>query len=522
MFIFRIALIAALGGFLFGFDTAVISGTTESLKALFDLSDNQLGFTVASALIGTIVGAMFAGRLTERFGRRSMLVVMAALYFVSALGCAYAWNWPSFLIFRFIGGLGVGGASVVSPMYIAEISPAAKRGKLVAMQQFNIVFGILIAYVSNYIIASYQLGATEWRWMFGVEALPAAIFFILLFTIPRSPRWLIAKGRRVEAQEVLLKLEPDVAEATNRLAEIEASYQKQIGQPKERLFQKKYTKVMLMAVAITAFNQLSGINAVIYYAPTIFKLTGAGASTALLSSIGIGIVNLIFTMLALAVIDKMGRKKLMLLGSIGYLVSLGAIALTFNKAGDDFNVAAKALAVSGLAEGVIAAPDDTELAKKYDDASKAFVQSTAAVGYAGEPVNQAALASPVAVKSAADDAFNTASASAAGPGKLVMFGLFLFIAAHAFGQGAVVWVFVSEIFPNAVRDTGLALGSFSIWVFAAIVGQLFPTVVGALGGATTFALFFGFMVLQLIWVLKIMPETKGVPLEDMEKELGLN
>jgi SP family xylose:H+ symportor-like MFS transporter len=446
LYILQISLVAALGGFLFGFDTAVISGTTEKLKDLFELSDGGLGFTVAIALIGTIVGALLVGNSTDKFGRKKMLFVMAVLYFVSAIGCAFSWDWISFLVFRFIGGLGVGGASVVSSMYIAEVSPAKGRGKMVALQQFNIVFGILMAYVSNYIITLQHLGGIEWRLMFGIEALPAILFFALLFLIPASPRWLVSKGRNAEAKKVIDKLHGSTGGAEAELKAIEHSFESDRHLEKEPLFTAKYLKVMLLAVAITAFNQLSGINAIIYYAPKVFKLTGAGSENAMLQSIIIGIVNLIFTMLALSVIDKMGRKKLMLIGSIGYIVSLATAAGVFMLNGEVFSQAA---------------------------------------------------------------------------GFTLLGAITLFIASHAFGQGAVVWVFISEIFPNRVRARGQALGAFSIWVFAALVSQIFPVILGTMGGGITFALFCGFMVIQLVWVITVMPETKGVPLEEIEDKLGI-
>lgn len=438
-------LIAALGGLLFGFDTAVISGTTEALRSVYDLSGFGLGFTVASALIGTILGSLVVGKPADVFGRRRVLFTIAVLYFVSALGSALAWNWWSFLFFRFIGGIGVGGASVVSPMYIAEISPAPLRGRLVAVTQFNIVFGILLAFFSNYLIAGLELGAGEWRWMFGVEALPAAAFFLLLFLTPESPRWLMARRREAEARSVLARLGTDAGGVDEEIAAIQASLDLAHHRLEEPFFQAAYRRPILLAVAIAAFNQLSGINALMYYAPSIFRMAGAGQGSALLQTVLVGGTNLLFTMAAMSVIDRVGRRRLMLAGSVGYIVSLTATAWAFYRYGTDFTPT----------------------------------------------------------------------------GSLVVLGgLLLFIASHAFGQGAVIWVFISEIFPNRVRARGQALGSFTHWFMAAAISWTFPMIAQASGGHA-FAFYAVMMVLQLVWVLRVMPETKGVPLEDIQKRLGI-
>jgi sugar porter (SP) family MFS transporter len=445
-FILKNALVAALGGLLFGFDTAVISGTTDTLQKLFDLSNTALGFTVASALIGTIIGSILVGWPTDRIGRRNMLMWIGMFYFVSAVGSALAWNWIFFLIFRFVGGLAVGGASVVSPMYIAEISPAKIRGRLVALAQFNIVLGILLAFLSNYIISTMKLGAWEWRWMFGVEALPAAAFFLLLFFNPYSPRWLMARGRNQEARKVLYRLAKDPAEADAELFAIQESLDLDHHRMNEPFYARKYLKPILLAFLIAFFNQASGINAIIYYAPRIFKMAGAAAGSAMLQAVIIGLTNLIFTMLALAVIDHFGRKKLMLAGSVGYIISLSTASWAFFTFGTEFTAAG---------------------------------------------------------------------------GAIVLGALILFIASHAFGQGAVIWVFISEIFPNRVRARGQALGSFTHWAFAAISSQTFPMIAGRFGGGGIFAVYAFMMILQLIWVIFVMPETKRISLEDMQKKLGI-
>jgi len=439
------AIVAALGGLLFGFDTAVISGTTGWLEKVFELSSFWLGFTVASALIGTIIGAIMIGRPADKYGRRNILFVVAVLYLISAFGSALAWDWYSFLFFRFIGGLGVGGASVVSPMYIAEISPAKYRGRLVAVTQFNIVLGILLAFFSNFIIAGLNLGDVEWRWMFGVEAVPAIAFFFLLFNNQLSPRWLVTKGRLDEAKIVLEKCGSDTGNVDDEILEIKTSLGIEHSSLQEKLLSKKYIKPILLAVSIAMFNQLSGINAILYYAPRIFKMAGAGSESALLQAVAVGGINLIMTMIALAVIDNFGRKKLMLIGSVGYILSLGSTAWAFHTYDTEFT----------------------------------------ATG-----------------------------------GVVVLISLLVFIAAHAFGQGAVIWVFISEIFPNRVRARGQALGSFVHWVMNAVIAWTFP-IFAEISGGHIFAFYALCMVGQLVWVIYVMPETKGISLEQIQKKLGI-
>ena len=430
--------VAALGGLLFGFDTAVISGTTTALEEVFALDASLLGFTVASALIGTIIGAFTVGGPTDRFGRKRVLIVLAVFYFVSALGSALAGSWIPFLLFRLLGGLAVGGASVVAPMYIAEIAPADRRGRLVAVNQLNIVSGILLAFFSNYLVAQAVNEAVAWRWMFGVEAIPAALFFALLFFIPFSPRWLVKRGREGEARDVLERL--GVADVERELAEIVASLQAKNQREDERLFQSSYSLPILLVIGIAMFNQLSGINALMYYAPQIFEMAGAGTDAALLQSVAVGGTNLLFTILALFIIDRLGRRFLMLVGSVGTAISLAVVAWQF---------------------------------------------------YVG-------ISSPA----------------------LVLAGLLGFIAFFAVSQGAVIWVFISEIFPNRVRSKGQALGTFTHWFMAAAVSWTFPIVAEASGGHA-FAFFSAMMVLQLVFVLKAMPETKGLSLEELEVKLGM-
>jgi sugar porter (SP) family MFS transporter len=436
LYVLMSAIIAALGGLLFGFDVAVISGTTDDLKRVFQLNDLWLGVTVASALWGTIIGALIAGYPSDHWGRWWTLSMISLLYFISALGSAAPYDWPSFLFFRFIGGIGVGIASVVCPLYIAEIAPADRRGRLVALAQFNIVFGILLAYLSNYAIGQMDLGDDAWRYMFGMEAIPAALFFILLFFTLESPRWLIAKDRIKEAHHNLTLL--GTPDADTEIAVIQQAIEAEQQLTHERLFSGKYRRTILLAIAIAAFNQLSGINAIIYYTADIFKLAGYDRTNALMQSAIIGLTNLVFTMAGLSLIDYFGRRKLMLCCSIGYIISLSAAAYSY-----------------------------------YNHIS----------------------------------------------GALLLGSLILFIASHAFGQGAVIWVFLSEIFPNSVRARGVALGSTVHWVMATIISSTFPYF-AAYSPGHIFTFYAVCMVGQLIWVLTVMPETKGVPLEQIQEELN--
>ena len=438
------AVVAALGGFLFGFDTAVISGTTNWLEDYFGLTNATLGFTVASAIIGTIAGAIVVGRPSDRYGRRKILFVLALLYLGSAIGSAMAENWYMFLIYRFIGGIGVGGSSVVAPIYIAEISPARKRGRMVAVVQFNVVTGMLIAYMSNYLISTLNLGDVEWRWMFGVEAIPAFLYFVLLFTIPRSPRWLVARGRIEEAAGVLGKCGTDTGSVEEEIREIKSSLEQASGKKSDKLFTRKYRRPIFLAMAIAIFNQLSGINAVLYYAPHIFKMAGAAEQSALLQSVAIGGTFVLFTMLALSIIDRFGRRTLMIVGSAGYIVSLAIISWAFYTYGTEFDKAGSTV---------------------------------------------------------------------------VLVSVLVFMASHSFGQGTVIWVFISEVFPNSVRARGQALGSFTHWFMAAVISWTFPIIAGISGGYT-FAFYTVCMVGQLLWVLFMMPETKGLTLESIQKKLS--
>ena len=429
--------VAALGGLLFGFDTAVISGTTAALRSVFQLTPNLLGVTVSSALWGTVAGSLLASIPGERWGRRDSLRVLGILYFLSALGCALAWNWPALLIFRIIGGLGIGGSSVLAPMYIAEIAPAKWRGRLVGFFQFNVVLGILVAYLSNFLLGRLHLGTAEWRWDLGVAAIPAALFFVFLAGIPRSPRWLAKVQRLEEARAVLGQIgEPD---PDAELADIVRSIDAEHGHANEPLFSRKYALPIFLAVATGLFNQLSGINAILYYLNDIFERAGFSKVSGDLQAVAVGATNLLFTMLAMSVIDRFGRKFLLLVGSVGTSLSLAGVAVVFFK-------------------------------HQHEN--------------------------------------------------LLVWLLVSFIAFFAFSQGAVIWVYIGEVFPNRVRAKGQSLGSFSHWFANAIVSWRYPLMAASSGG-WPFAFFAAMMALQFFVVLLVYPETRGVTLEEMQRRLKI-
>ncbi|MBV9156024.1 MAG: sugar porter family MFS transporter, partial [Acidobacteriaceae bacterium] len=403
----------------------------------FALSPSSLGFTVAVALIGTIIGAMTAAIPGDRYGRRDSLRGMAVLYLISALGCAFAWNWYSLVAFRLIGGLGIGGSSVLGPMYIAEIAPAKWRGRLVGVFQFNVVAGILLAYLSNYLIGVASLGPEDWRWMLGVSGVPALLFFLMLFVIPRSPRWLVQKSRVAEARSVLVLIgEKNV---DDELQDIIASIDVEHGHGKEPLFLWKYRLPIFLAVTVAMFNQLSGINAILYYLNDIFARAGFSAVSGERQAVLIGFTNLIFTVLAMSIIDKVGRKTLLLIGGLGMAACLGGVAAIF---------------LSGA--------------------------------------NQ----------------------------NLLVWLLVGFIAFFAFSQGAVIWVFISEVFPTRIRAKGQSLGTLTHWVMNAIISWSFPTIASHSRGAP-FVFFSAMMLLQFFVVLLTYPETKGLSLEEMQRKFGI-
>jgi sugar porter (SP) family MFS transporter len=434
--IFYWSITVALAGFLFGFDTVVISGADLSLQALWHRGEIFHGFVVmASALWGTVIGAIFGGIPTDVWGRKKTLLWIGVFYFVSALGAALANDPWFFAFFRFIGGLAIGASTIAAPAYVSEIAPANNRGRLVALYQFNIVFGIVVAFVSNYLLSG--LGDNAWRWMIGVQILPASIYTLMVLGVPESPRWLLTKkNNRAEAAKTLRLIDPntDIEAEMNRISDDHDTADKS-----ETIFSPKYRFPLTLAFLVAFFNQLSGINAFLYYAPRIFEIAGLAKSSALLSSVGVGITNLIFTFVGLSLIDKFGRRQLMYIGSVGYIISLSLVAAAF------------ALHWQGMAVPIF---------------------------------------------------------------------LFMFIAAHAIGQGTVIWVFISEIFPNHLRASGQSFGSSVHWVLAAIIPSFVPMLFTSIGAAPVFAFFAFMMVLQLVFVWKMMPETKGVSLEDMNSVMA--
>ena len=423
-----------LGGFLFGMDVAVISGAEKAIQQLWNLSDLLHGTAIAMALYGTAVGAMLGNIPADKLGRKTSLIWIGILFLVSSVGAALAQDVYTFMLMRFISGLSIGASSVVAPVYISEIAPAKYRGRLVISFQMNIVIGILAAYLSNYLLQGVG-GSNDWRWMLGIVALPSLAFSLIMLVVPETPRWLLLyKGNAKKAKEVLALTETDV-EGTL------AAMQKTTASQHEPLFQRKFFRPLLLAFLVATFNQLSGINAIIYFAPRVFEMAGIAKGSAFLSTVGIGIVNLLFTIAGWFLIDRFGRRNLLFIGSVGYIISLSLIAIAFQQ----------------------------------------------------------------------------------GSGNFVVWYVFLFIASHAIGQGAVIWVFIAEVFPNAVRAAGTSFGSLTHWFWAALIAQVFPFFAASLGGSIIFGFFAVMMVFQLLFVWRLMPETKGVALEDMgEKTLILH
>ncbi|WP_319271367.1 sugar porter family MFS transporter [uncultured Draconibacterium sp.] len=434
-----IAIIIALGGFLFGYDIAMMSGTTTQLESLYNLNSFWLGFTTAVAIIGTIVGTIIIGKPAEKFGRKKSLILLSGLFALSSLGSAFALSWGMLLFFRFVTGILLGCITVVTPMFIAEISPAKKRGQLVLLNQFFVVTAIFLAFAVNYLLANiFESGS--WRWMIGVEAIPAAIFFLLLNLVPESPRWLINQGRTDEALAVFHRIKAENPEEEVRIVKVAVEQEEAIEHGK--LFVRENRFPVMIAILIAAFNQLAGINAIMIYAPRVFEMAGFGTNASLLQSISVGATNLIFTFVALFLIDKYGRRTLLMTGSVGMVFFLGMLSKSF------------------------------------------FTQNYSDLGGYG-----------------------------------VMIYLMGFIAFFAFSQGAVLWVVISEIFPNKVRSKGQALGTFTHWIFAAALIWGFPVLNNTVGGGISFGFFAVMMVLHFFFAWKILPETKGKSLEEIQEEI---
>lgn len=518
--IFFWSITSALAGFLFGFDTVVISGAEQKIQSLWNLSPGLHGMAMAAALYGTVLGSLLGGWPTDRLGRKTTLTLIGVLYILSAVGCGLAWNVTSFVVARFIGGLGIGISTVAAPLYISEISPPAYRGRLAGMFQFNIVFGILVAFASNAALAG--IGENAWRWMLGVAAFPSILYTVMCFALPESPRWLIGrKGDRAAGLKVLQLIEPDAtpAQLEAHADEIQAASSERV--VASHFWTAKLRRPILLAFLIAFFNQLSGINAVLYFAPRIFGLTGS--ENALAQSVGIGFTNLIFTFVGLWLIDRLGRRTLLFIGSFGYILSLGLCAVAFFTWAPQFKAASAAVDVKNAVDSLKSA-NPARVAKLTEELAtkKQTLDAATAVAASGaQPTRTAADTNLDSVKAAANTALQQAS-KAAGPGGLmVLVCIFAFIASHAVGQGAVIWVFISEIFPNRHRAEGQALGSATHWVFAALLTTFFPIMMAAMAPGYVFCLFAGMMVLQLAWVKFMMPETKGVPLEQMQRQLGI-
>jgi SP family arabinose:H+ symporter-like MFS transporter len=432
----KATLTGALGGLLFGFDTVVISGAIDALVRLYHLTPQDKGLTVAIGLVGTVIGALGAGQIGQKLGGRETLRVTAVLYVVSAVGCGLAWNWDSFMVFRFIGGLGIGASSVLGPVYIAELAPAKWRGRLVAAFQFNVVFGIMLAYMSNYAIRTMHLGASEWRWQVGIAAFPAIAFLILLFGIPRSPRWSASKNRIEEALAVLKMM--GEADPQAELADIRAALAQEHASAHERVFQWKYRYPLFLAISVGAFNQLAGINAILYYINNIFGAAGFSQISSDQQAIAIGATNFLFTMVGMSLIDKLGRKTLLLIGAVGTASCLAGVAWIF-----------------------------------------------------GTNSHQSDL----------------------------LWLLVTYIAFFSVSQGAVIWVYIGEVFPTSVRSKGQGVGSASHWFMNTLIQLEFPVVVQLMSTATPFIFFAIMTVVQFLVVLFVYPETKGQTLEALQRRL---
>ena len=521
------AITSALAGFLFGFDTVVISGAEKEIQGIWALSGTMHGWALSSALWGTVLGACFGGIPTKKWGRKKVLFFNGILYFVSALGSGLAWDVWSFVVARFIGGVGIGISTIAAPLFIAEISPAKDRGKLGGLFQFNIVFGILVAYLSNYIIGNICDIGVGWRWMLGVEAIPAAIYTLMCFTLPESPRWLIVEANRpAEGVEVFRKINPDMSEAeiSELVASVEAT---RVASGKHSaIWDKRIRKPLFFAFLIAFFNQVSGINVILYFAPRLLGL--AGVNNALAASISLGVTNLIFTFVGLWLIDRLGRRTLLYLGSAGYILSLGVCAIAFLSFSEFKVVSSSIDTITGAEQvmridegvGYFSEDDKHRAFIEYEDAKKALADASASERYKGSKVSLPEELPPAEVKAVAEASKAEASRILGASSYIVLLCMIVFIAAHAVGSGTIIWVFISEIFPNEQRAAGQAVGSFTHWVSSALLTLVFPIAIKAFNAGYMFLFFCGMMILQLIWARTMMPETKGLTLEQIEGQLG--
>lgn len=526
------SLTAALAGFLFGFDTIVISGAEETFQKLWELDGTMHGLAMSMALWGTVIGALLGGIPTTKYGRRKTLIWVGVLYFVSAVGSCLAPEVYSFMFARFIGGLGVGTSTIAAPLFIAEISPAGSRGKLAGMFQFNIVFGILVAFLANFIIAKTVDPGIAWRVMLGAEAVPALLYTILSFSLPESPRWLITHAKnRAAGKAIFCKINPEMSDAEIEKLVCEVEQTKITDKKNSGFWTRRMRTPIMLAFFIAFFNQLSGINIILYFAPRLLGM--AGLKGALMASIALGVTNLVFTFIGLWLIDKLGRRSLLYIGSFGYILSLGICSYAFLTT-PSFKIAAAAgnlqssiVQMEKLADfnaqqkdaRFFSDEDAAKAKKEYAGAQEALAAASKTPGYTGSEVLIPMSATVKEVKDIATIA-EIEAAKILGPMSfVVLICLISFIAAHAIGQGAVIWVFISEIFPNDHRAAGQALGSSTHWVCAAGLTFLFPIAMSHFEPGILFGFFCFMMVLQLIWVKTMVPETKGVKLEEMQANL---
>ncbi|MGJ8695520.1 MAG: sugar porter family MFS transporter [Verrucomicrobiaceae bacterium] len=517
------AITCSLAGFIFGFDLMVISGVEQQIEKLWDLTPTQHGWAISAAIWGTVIGSLLGGIPANRFGRKKTLMAIGLLYFVSAIGSAMATDVTSFALFRILGGIGVGISTVAAPIFIAEISPAARRGRLTGMFQFNIVFGLLIATISNYIVRQV-VDVDSWRWMLAVEAVPALIYSVMCLTLPESPRWLIDNNRREEGKKILAQINPDFTPEQLEAKVVEIEQADDQPQTKAGLNWGKLKLPIALAFLIAFFNQLSGINAILGFSPRIFGMTGIDTSAGLINSSLVTLVNLVFTLIGLRLIDKIGRRTLLYIGSFGYIISLGICAWAFSHFKAPFQVAEAAINFKG-ASALVAKADLSEqkrlrATKGFEEARAALVTASQDDAYQGEPLSIPPTLTEQENVTIAESALQKASDQTGSGSTVVLICIVGFIAAHAIGQGAVIWVFISEIFPNRARAFGQSFGSGTHWLFAALLTLLFPMAVAAFSPTALFAFFCFMMILHLLWVHFMVPETKGISLEDMEETLG--
>ncbi len=531
--LFMWALASSLAGLLFGFDTVVISGAEAKIQELWSLSGSMHGLAISAALWGTVLGSLIGGIPAARWGRKKTLIFNGFLFLAGAAGTALATGVWTFIVFRFIGGLGIGISTIAAPLFISEISPAKHRGKLTGLFQFNIVLGILLAYVSNTVITMLASEELAWRWMLGIQLLPAVIYTLMCFTLPESPRWLIVNaGRRQEGRSTFALINPEMNEAELdalvREVEDSAAADSRMKQSAGKFFSRRLRYPILFAFLIAAFNQLSGINIILYFAPRLLGL--AGMEDPLTAAIALGVTNLIFTFVGLRLIDLLGRRSLLLIGCCGYIVSLAVCTFAFFNfselkvvsAAIDADTAAQQIVRIENGQGYFTQEDKDAAYMNYDAAREALTVIAVPGNYSGQAVTFAPEATAGEVSAAAQQVKHIASADLGMVSSLVLICMIVFIAAHAVGSGTIIWVFISEIFPTDQRAAGQSLGSFTHWFFAAALTLLFPIAIAKFDTGFMFGFFCFMMILQLLWAKFMMPETKGKTLEQLGRELSSN